>query len=84
MAYNRRTIDDIDRKVITHVKEYGKVTNRTLKNMFDIDVYRARDIIADLAQRGILVRVSEAQSGPAVEWVPGPTLPAPRGRKSGG
>ena len=84
VAYNRRTIDDIDRKVITHVKEYGKVTNRTLKNMFDIDVYRARDIIADLAQRGILVRVSEAQRGPAVEWGPGPTFPAPRGRKSGG
>jgi ATP-dependent DNA helicase RecG len=78
VAYNRRTIDEIDRKFIAHVREYGKVTNNTLKNLFDIDVYKARDIITDLAQRQILKRTSEAQRGPSVTWGPGPKFPTSR------
>lgn len=80
VAYNRRTMDEIDRKVIAHLREYGKVTNNTLKNLFDIDVYRARDLIASLAQRGILVRTSDASRGPTVTWGPGPKFPAARSR----
>lgn len=81
VTYNRRTVDEIDRKVIAHVREYGKVTNNTLKNLFDIDVYKARDIIADLAQRQILKRTSEAQRGPSVTWGAGPKFPAARSRE---
>ena len=80
VTYNRRTIDEIDRKVIAHVREYGKITNNTLKNLFDIDVYKARDIITDLAQRQILIRTSEAQRGPSVTWGAGPKFPATRSR----
>jgi len=80
VAYNRRTVDEIDRKVIAHVREYGKVTNNTLKNLFDIDVYKARDIIADLAQRQILQRTSEAQRGPSVTWGAGTKFPTPRSK----
>src|SRR5437868_4836250 len=29
VGYQRRTTDEIDRKVIEHLHEYGKVTNRT-------------------------------------------------------
>lgn len=83
VRYHRRTVDEIDRKVIAHLHEYGKVTNRTLQNLFDIDVYRARDILADLQQREMIVRVSEAKRGPGVEYGPGPKLPRPRRRKSG-
>lgn len=81
VAYNRRTVDEIDRKVIAHVREYGKVTNNTLKNLFDIDVYKARDIIADLAQREILKRTSAAARGPSVTWGAGPKFPASRSRE---
>jgi ATP-dependent DNA helicase RecG len=80
VVYNRRTGDEIDRKVIAHVREYGKITNNTLKNLFDIDVYKARDIIADLARREILVRTSESQRGPGVTWGAGPKFPATRSR----
>ncbi len=78
VRYHRRTTDEIDRKVIAHVHEYGKITNRTLQNLFDIDVWRARDILADLQQRSILVRTSESARGPGVEYGPGPRLPRRR------
>lgn len=81
VTYNRRTVDEIDRKVVAHVREYGSVSNGTLQNLFDVDVFKARDIIADLAQRGILVRASEAKRGPSVVWGPGPAFPAARRRR---
>lgn len=75
VRYHRRTVDEIDRKVISHLHEYGKITNRTLQNLFDIDLYRARDILADLQQRELIVRTSEAARGPGVEYGPGPKFP---------
>lgn len=82
VRYHRRTTDEIDRKIIAHVSEYGKVTNRTLQNMFDIDVWRARDILADLQQRSLIVRTSEAARGPHVEYGPGPKFPRRRARRT--
>jgi ATP-dependent DNA helicase RecG len=78
VKYHRRTVDEIDRKVISHLHEYGKITNRTLQNLFDIDLWRARDILADLQQRDLVVRTSEAARGPGVEYGPGPRLPRKR------
>jgi len=80
VAYQRRTTDEIDRKVIAHVREYGKITNKTLQNFFDVHVYRARDIISDLVKREILIRTSENQRGPKVEWGPGPKFPSTRSK----
>jgi ATP-dependent DNA helicase RecG len=81
VEYNRRTTDDIDRKVVAHVTEYGKITNRTLQNFFDVGVYKARDILSDLVSRGILTRISTQTRGPKVEWGPGPDFPR-AGRRS--
>lgn len=84
VRYQRRTADEIDRKVISHVREYGRVTNRTLQNLFDIDVYKARDILADLVQREFLVKTSVQARGPNVQYGPGPKFPAGSGgRRSG-
>ena len=80
VTYNRRTVDETDRKIIEHVREYGKITNRTLQNLFDVHVYRARDLISSLQQRGLLARTSEQSRGPRVEWGPGPGFP--KGRKA--
>jgi ATP-dependent DNA helicase RecG len=82
VRYHRRTVDEIDRKVISHLHEYGRITNRTLQNLFDIDTYRARDILADLQQRDVIVRTSEATRGPGVEYGPGPKLPKPKRRQA--
>jgi ATP-dependent DNA helicase RecG len=81
VRYQRRTVDETDRKVLAHLREYGTITNRTLQNLFDIDVWRARDILADLQQRELLVRVSEARRGPRVVYGPGARFPKPSRRK---
>ena len=81
VRYHRRTTAEIDRKVIAHINEYGKITNKTLQNLFDLDLWRARDILADLQQRSIIVRTSEATRGPGVEYGRGPNFPRKRVRK---
>ncbi|MCI0572100.1 MAG: putative DNA binding domain-containing protein [Myxococcaceae bacterium] len=73
--YQRRTVDELDRKIIAHVREYGRVNNRTLQNLFDVGVVRARDILSDMVERQLLVKVSAQQRGPAVEYGPGPRFP---------
>jgi ATP-dependent DNA helicase RecG len=78
VLYNRRTTDDTDRKVISHVREYGTISNRTLQNFLDVSVWTARDILADLVQRGVLMRVSQQTRGPGVAWGPGPKFPKAR------
>lgn len=78
VSYQRRSTDDIDRKVIEHVQEYGKVTNRTVRNLLDVGTQRAAAILADLVAREVLVKTSEAQRGPSVEYGRGPKLPTTR------
>jgi ATP-dependent DNA helicase RecG len=81
VRYQRRTVDETDRKVLAHLREYGTITNRTLQNLFDIDVWRARDILADLQQRELIVRVSEARRGPRVVYGQGARFPKPSRRR---
>jgi ATP-dependent DNA helicase RecG len=76
--YQRRTVDELDRKILTHVREYGRVNNRTLQNFFDIDVQRARDILSHMVERQLLVKISAQQRGPSVEYGPGPRFPGKR------
>jgi ATP-dependent DNA helicase RecG len=78
VRYNRRSVDQTDRRVIAHVCEYGKITNRTVRNYFDVDVARARDILRDLVKREILVKTSEAERGPSVTYGPGARFPSER------
>lgn len=78
VTYRRQSTDDLDRKVAVHVREYGRINNRTLRNLFDVDVYRARDLLRSLQRRGILVKTSRQQRGVGVEYGPGPRFP---GRK---
>jgi ATP-dependent DNA helicase RecG len=76
VPYRRRTVDDIDRKVIAHVREYGTITNRTVQNLLDVALQRARGILADLVARGVLIKVSDHERGPGVEYGPGKKFPA--------
>lgn len=86
VAYQRRTTDEIDRKVIAHVQEYDKVTNRTIRNLFDVSTQRAAAILGDLVTRELLVKTSEAQRGPSVEYGRGAKFPhaKPDRRKAAG
>lgn len=75
VTYRRRTIDQIDEKVIEHVREYGFVTNRTLQRLFDRDIYAARNLLTDLQDRGILEKLGTARGGPGVKYGPGAKFP---------
>jgi ATP-dependent DNA helicase RecG len=78
VSYQRRTTDEIDRKVIEHVREYQKVTNRTVRNLLDVSTPRAAAILGDLVARDIIVKTSEAQRGPSVEYGRGAKFPDTR------
>jgi ATP-dependent DNA helicase RecG len=80
VPYQRRTVDEIDRKVIAHVQEYGKITNRTVQNLLDVGINRARDILADIVRRRILRKTSAHERGPGVEYGPGARFPSGRKR----
>lgn len=86
VRYQRRTVDDIDRKVIDHVNEYSRITNKTIRNIFEVDVYQATGIIKDLVDREVLVKTSTQQRGPNIEYGPGrkfPGVPARSRRQAG-
>jgi ATP-dependent DNA helicase RecG len=78
VSYRRRTLDDIDAKVVEHIEEYGFVTNRTLQRLFDIHLYAARNMLADLRERGIVDKIGDARGGPGVRYGPGPKFPGKR------
>lgn len=75
VRYRRRTQDDIDRKVMAHVREYGRVTNATVRNLLDVSTPRASAILKDLRQRDVISKTSDAERGPTVEYGPGPAFP---------
>jgi ATP-dependent DNA helicase RecG len=78
VTYRRRTLDDTDAKVVAHIDEYGFVTNKTLQRLFDVHVYTARNMLADLRARGIVEKIGEARGGPGVRYGPGTDFPGRR------
>lgn len=82
LTYRRRTPDEYDRKIIGMVVETGEVNARMVKLMLDLDGSPASRVLADLVERGILVKTSEAQRGPSVSYGPGPQFPARAGRRT--
>jgi ATP-dependent DNA helicase RecG len=74
VGYKRRTSDEIDRKIVRHVSEYGRITNQTVRNLLEVGTPRASAILRRLVDKGILTRTSEARRGPGVEYGPGPSF----------
>ncbi len=70
LSYHRRQIDASDEKVLEHIREYGFITNKTVQRMFDIDVYRARNLLTDMRSRGLIVKIGDARGGPGVRYGP--------------
>jgi len=62
--------------VVAHVRDYGRVNNRTVRDLFDIDVHRASALLRGLRKRRLLVKTSKQQRGPGVEYGPGPEFPS--------
>lgn len=75
VPYIRHKADDIERRVVQHVREYGRITNQTVQNLFNVKSDRANQILKELRQKELLVKTSEAQRGPSVEYGEGPRFP---------
>jgi ATP-dependent DNA helicase RecG len=80
VSYRRRTLDEIEAKVVEHVAEYGFVTNKTLQRLFDVNVYGARNMLTVLRERGLLRKIGKARGGPGVKYGPGKKFPKKRAR----
>jgi ATP-dependent DNA helicase RecG len=80
VSYRRRTLDEIDAKVVEHVEEYGVVTNKTLQRLFDLNVYAARNMLTDLRDRGLLKKIGDARGGTGVKYGPGRKFPKKHSR----
>ena len=75
VEYHRRSAAGGDDKVVEHLREYGHITNSTIRRLFDVEVFPARDILRDLSRRGVIVKAEGPSRGPSVKYVPGPKFP---------
>lgn len=78
ITYHRRRADGADEKVTEHIREYGYVTNQTVRRLFDLEMAAARDMLRDLVNRGLIVKSAGAARGPSVRYERGPNFPAAR------
>ncbi|UKJ63073.1 putative DNA binding domain-containing protein [Cellulosimicrobium cellulans] len=71
-AVKHRTRADSARpRVEAHLKEYGWITNKTIRNMFDLDVQQATQILNELRSANVVVKDPDGpQRGPSIRWLP--------------
>ena len=69
----------------SHLQVQREGSRQVRRHLFDLTVHPANNLLDDLIRRGILVKTSAQQRGPAVEYGPGPRFPKPpkgtRGRR---
>ncbi len=82
VRYHVRVADETDAKVADHVREYGHVTNATLRRLFDLDVAGARDLLRALQARGVVVKLDSGRGGPGIRYGAGPAMTKPGARPS--
>lgn len=82
VTYRRRTTDQLDRKVIELVNETGTINGRMVRILLDLDTVGASRLLADLVERDILVKTSEATRGPSVTYGRGASFPSSAKRRS--
>jgi ATP-dependent DNA helicase RecG len=81
VKYHVRRVDETERKVADHVREYGHVTNQTLRRLFDLDVAGARDLLRALQLRGLLVKLDQGRGGPGIRYGQGPQFRSNESRR---
>lgn len=83
VTYRRRTTDQLDRKIIELVHETGTINARMVRILLDLDTVGASRVLADLVDREILLKTSEATRGPSVTYGRGPAFPAKASNRRG-
>ncbi len=68
---HRARADSARPRVESHLKEYGWITNKTLRNMFDLDVQQATQMLNELRAANVLVKDPDGpKRGPSIRWLP--------------
>lgn len=68
---HRARADSARPRVEAHLKEYGWITNKTLRNMFDLDVQQATQILNELRAANVVIKDPDGpQRGPSIRWLP--------------
>lgn len=68
---HRARADSARPRVEAHLKEYGWITNKTIRNMFDLDVQQATQILNELRAANVVVKDPHGpQRGPSIRWLP--------------
>lgn len=68
---HRARADTARPRVEAHLAEYGWITNRTIRNMFDLDVQQATQILTELRAANVVVKDPQGpQRGPSIRWLP--------------
>lgn len=68
---HRARADSARPRVEAHLKEYGWITNKTIRNMFDLDVQQATQILNDLRAANVVVKDPDGPlRGPSIRWLP--------------
>ncbi|GAA3622677.1 RNA-binding domain-containing protein [Microlunatus ginsengisoli] len=64
-------------RVEAHLREYGWITNKTIRNMFDLDVQQATQMLNDLRAANVVIKDPDGpQRGPSIRWLPAKTSTA--------
>lgn len=68
---HRARADSARPRVEAHLREYGWITNKTIRNMFDLDVQQATQILNDLRAANVVIKdPAGPQRGPSIRWLP--------------
>lgn len=68
---HRARADSARPRVEAHLKEYGWITNKTIRNMFDLDIQQATQILNELRAANVVVKDPDGpQRGPSIRWLP--------------
>ncbi len=66
-------------RVEAHLNEYGWITNKAIRNMFDLDVQQATQILNDLRAANVIIKDPDGpQRGPSIRRLPVPGTSDPR------
>jgi len=82
VTYRRSSTEESDRKIIGLVRETGEINARMVRLLLDLDTPATSRLLADLVERGLLAKTSEAQRGPSVTYGPGTRFPSQRGKRT--
>ncbi|MDO5628355.1 MAG: putative DNA binding domain-containing protein [Mobilicoccus sp.] len=68
---HRARADSARPRVEAHLEEYGWITNKTLRNMFDLDVQQATQILNELRAANVVIKDPDGpKRGPSIRWLP--------------